>query len=142
MGITFPVCRGQDKDKMHNTGVLMSSNVALRPSLVRFDESGSAVFADGSTADVDAVLLCTGYYYDYPFLAGTERDNTTHTDGAFVDNLYMCVGTGVDGAAHWRVWLMCVLGHGGDWLATGVGGLLIGWYGGFANRQAVRATFH
>jgi hypothetical protein len=86
------VCRGQDKDKMHNTGVLMNSNVALRPSLVRFDESGSAVFADGSTADVDAVLLCTGYYYDYPFLAGTERDNTTHTDGAFVDNLFMYVG--------------------------------------------------
>ena len=36
----------------------------------------------------DAVVFCTGYYYDFPFLKGTPHDRTAHTNGAYVDHLY------------------------------------------------------
>lgn len=38
-----------------------------RQGLTRF-EGNTAVFADGSTKDVDALIFCTGYRHKYPFL--------------------------------------------------------------------------
>src|SRR5690606_24797443 len=38
-----------------------------RPLLVRV-EGNTAHFADGSSKDVDAIILCTGYQHHFPFL--------------------------------------------------------------------------
>lgn len=44
-------------------------DIAPKPDVDRFD--GSTVwFVDGSSADVDLVLFCTGYLVDFPFLDG------------------------------------------------------------------------
>jgi thioredoxin reductase len=44
-----------------------SGGVAIRPALAGLEERG-AIFADGSRADSDAVILATGYSPDFPFL--------------------------------------------------------------------------
>jgi cation diffusion facilitator CzcD-associated flavoprotein CzcO len=44
-----------------------SGRVAIRPALAGLEERG-AIFADGSRADSDAVILATGYSPDFPFL--------------------------------------------------------------------------
>lgn len=41
--------------------------VVIRPAIAGLDERG-AIFADGSRADADAVILATGYAPDFPFL--------------------------------------------------------------------------
>jgi dimethylaniline monooxygenase (N-oxide forming) len=46
---------------------LSSGRVTMRPALVGLDESG-AVFADGTRADADAIVLATGYTHAFPFL--------------------------------------------------------------------------
>ena len=46
---------------------LQHGDLVAKPDLVRLTESG-AVFADGSTEDLDLVLLATGYQYLLPFL--------------------------------------------------------------------------
>ena len=35
-------------------------------------EGRTVYFKDGSTADFDAVLMCTGYQHSYPFLRYTD----------------------------------------------------------------------
>ena len=42
---------------------------------IRFITEGSrtVTFADGSSADIDMILWCTGYLYDYPFLHNTQQ---------------------------------------------------------------------
>lgn len=49
---------------------------ALLPAIERVDSGGSIVFVDGTAvSDIDVVLWCTGYLYDFPFL----REEATHT---------------------------------------------------------------
>ncbi|MFF5445233.1 flavin-containing monooxygenase [Streptomyces sp. NPDC012888] len=43
--------------------------VVPRPGIGRLD-GGRAVFTDGSAEEVDAVVFCTGYRMDFPFLPG------------------------------------------------------------------------
>jgi trimethylamine monooxygenase len=38
-----------------------------RPLVERFEDN-MAVFRDGSVAEVDVVIMCTGYLHSYPFL--------------------------------------------------------------------------
>jgi trimethylamine monooxygenase len=38
-----------------------------RPLVERFEDN-TAVFRDGSVAEVDVVIMCTGYLHSYPFL--------------------------------------------------------------------------
>ena len=50
-------------------GYKFPSNVEERPLLEEVD--GNVVkFKDGSTAEVDVIILCTGYKNDYSFLEG------------------------------------------------------------------------
>ncbi len=46
-----------------------------RPLLLGFD-GGTARFADGSSRDVDALILCTGYLHHFPFLEDSLRLKT------------------------------------------------------------------
>ena len=46
---------------------LSAGRVTLRPALVALEGSG-AVFADGTRADADAIVLATGYTHAFPFL--------------------------------------------------------------------------
>jgi dimethylaniline monooxygenase (N-oxide forming) / hypotaurine monooxygenase len=46
---------------------LSTGRVTMRPALVGVDEAG-AVFADGTRADADAIVLATGYTHAFPFL--------------------------------------------------------------------------
>ncbi|CAM9832618.1 unnamed protein product, partial [Discosporangium mesarthrocarpum] len=45
-------------------------NVWLRPALKRFEGRNGVCFVDGSCVEVDTVVWCTGYDYDFPFLEG------------------------------------------------------------------------
>lgn len=40
------------------------------------DRKGLVQFTDGSIVKVDVILWCTGYAYDYPFLASNTEDNS------------------------------------------------------------------
>ena len=46
---------------------IFNMKISERPLVQRF-EGRTAVFKDGSTAEVDVVLMCTGYLHSYPFL--------------------------------------------------------------------------
>lgn len=48
--------------------MLSSVGVQQTPSVVRVLEDGSFQFKDGSTAQAQALMLCTGYNFTYPFL--------------------------------------------------------------------------
>ena len=43
-------------------------NVSEQPAMRRIDANGNVVLADGNICKVDAVVFCTGYLYDMPFL--------------------------------------------------------------------------
>ncbi|GFO22647.1 flavin-containing monooxygenase [Plakobranchus ocellatus] len=56
----------------HNKAPLESRlphNVEERPGVRSLGPGSKVTFLDGSTADVDTVMFCTGYCYDYGFLA-------------------------------------------------------------------------
>ncbi|XP_047089143.1 flavin-containing monooxygenase FMO GS-OX-like 2 [Lolium rigidum] len=44
------------------------ANMWLHPTIERTEEDGSVVFQDGSRVKADAILHCTGYKYNFPFL--------------------------------------------------------------------------
>lgn len=48
-------------------GFTWPSQIQERPLVQKFD-GNTAHFKDGSTAEVDVVLMCTGYLHSYPFL--------------------------------------------------------------------------
>ncbi|XP_060084211.1 trimethylamine monooxygenase-like [Ylistrum balloti] len=51
------------------------NGIEERPPLTRVD--GSTIhFNDGTTADVDAIILCTGYLYNFPYLPDSLRLKT------------------------------------------------------------------
>ncbi|WP_253908029.1 hypothetical protein [Arthrobacter sp. H20] len=59
--------------------------VSERPLLTRFDGS-TGHFSDGTSAEFDAVILCTGYQHKFPFLP---TELALHTPNVlYPDNLY------------------------------------------------------
>ena len=60
-------------------------SLSERPLLTKLDGT-KATFKDGSTADVDAIVLCTGYKHHYPFLPDDLRlktHNCLYPDGLY-----------------------------------------------------------
>ena len=56
-------------------GFKWPANISERPLLVKVDGK-TVYFKDGSTAEVDSIILCTGYLYSYPFLKDDLRLKT------------------------------------------------------------------
>ena len=56
---------------------LWPENIREVPALVKVDEE-TAFFKDGSSADFDAIILCTGYKHHFPFLPDDLRLKTTN----------------------------------------------------------------
>ena len=54
-------------------------NITLKPSILRIQENGSILFSDATIVEVDMILWCTGYEYNYPFLDPTSDDIDTTT---------------------------------------------------------------
>ena len=52
---------------------IQRGQVKVRPNVVEFKSDGSCVFTDGSNQVFDAVVLCTGFTIDLPFLQGELR---------------------------------------------------------------------
>lgn len=65
-----------------------SADQIEKPRIVRFEvENRTVVFEDGSReADVDAILYCTGYFYNFPFLESLDPPITQ--TGERCQNLY------------------------------------------------------
>lgn len=61
--------------------------VEKRPTVERFDEN-MAYFRDGSSADIDVVIYCTGYHKNYPFLSDGLRLKSELPVPFYPDNLY------------------------------------------------------
>jgi len=61
------------------------SQIQERPLIQKFEDN-TAHFKDGSTAEVDAVIMCTGYLHSYPFLRENLRLISKNT--LYPPNLY------------------------------------------------------
>ncbi|XP_044980054.1 flavin-containing monooxygenase FMO GS-OX-like 4 [Hordeum vulgare subsp. vulgare] len=48
------------------------ANLWLHPMVDRAEEDGGVVFQDGSRVKADAIVHCTGYKYNFPFLDGDQ----------------------------------------------------------------------
>ncbi len=58
--------------KTNPTGMTWPKEITERPLLTKID--GKMVhFSDGSEAEVDVIILCTGYLYHYPFMEESLR---------------------------------------------------------------------
>ncbi|XP_060582515.1 trimethylamine monooxygenase-like [Ruditapes philippinarum] len=66
-------------------GFKWPKGIEERPLVQKFD-GNIAHFKDGSSAEIDAVLLCTGYKYSFPFMEDNLRLRSTLT--MFPDNTY------------------------------------------------------
>lgn len=58
-------------------------DIIQKPSIVRMTET-TAVFTDGTEAEVDSVIFCTGYKYSFPFL----QEGLINTENERVTPLY------------------------------------------------------
>merc|ERR1712080_140704 len=63
-GAKHVICTWRTKPMGYN----WPSTIEERPLLTNID-GNTISFRDGSTAEVDAILLCTGYLHAYPFLS-------------------------------------------------------------------------
>ncbi|MDQ2741221.1 MAG: hypothetical protein M3Z66_02830, partial [Chloroflexota bacterium] len=61
---------------------IISGDIRAHPYIVRF-EGGEAVFVDGSRERPDAVIFCTGYDLDFPFLSPVLRPWTEAGGGLY-----------------------------------------------------------
>ena len=71
--------------------------ISEKPLIQRF-EGKTCHFKDGSTADVDAVIMCTGYLHSYPYLEDNLRLRSPNN--FYPNNLYkgtIWMGTNGDG---------------------------------------------
>ena len=73
-------------------GFKWPANISERPLLTKVD--GNTVhFKDGSTAEVDAIILCTGYLYSYSFLKDDslrlKTANVMYPDGLYKNTLWI-----------------------------------------------------
>lgn len=50
-------------------GTRLPSNVLAYPTPIRFENDGTLSFPDGTNIEIDVFMFCTGYHYDFPFLA-------------------------------------------------------------------------
>jgi thioredoxin reductase len=67
----------------HKPGLLkLKSKDIMQVSGAAGGQKGSVQFADGTIANVDVLLWCTGYAYDYPFLRGTQSNLLAEDDDA------------------------------------------------------------
>ncbi|KAF6152992.1 hypothetical protein GIB67_021597 [Kingdonia uniflora] len=64
---------------------LDNKNIWLHPMIERALDDGTVIFGNESSADVDAILHCTGYKYHFPFL---ETSNIVNVDDNCVGPLY------------------------------------------------------
>ncbi len=53
-------------------GLKWPKEITERPLLTKIEDK-MVHFPDGSTAEVDAIILCTGYLYHYPFMEESLR---------------------------------------------------------------------
>ncbi|RUS81445.1 hypothetical protein EGW08_010785 [Elysia chlorotica] len=56
----------------------LPDNVEQKPGIERLDAPATVTFSDGTSVHADSLMLCTGYHYDYSFLApecGVEVDD-------------------------------------------------------------------
>ncbi|WOE33073.1 MULTISPECIES: NAD(P)/FAD-dependent oxidoreductase [unclassified Acinetobacter] len=58
-------------------GYQWPDNWSERPQLIRVDRT-HAYFIDGSTAQIDAIILCTGYLHSFPFMQEELRLKTNN----------------------------------------------------------------
>lgn len=72
------------------------ANIAEVPLLQKVESvvgqsgrGGTATFADGSTRHVDAIILCTGYMYHFPFLSDELRLNPHDVDGQPANKIWI-----------------------------------------------------
>ncbi|XP_060079337.1 dimethylaniline monooxygenase [N-oxide-forming] 2-like [Ylistrum balloti] len=72
---------GHRKDKMQ---IKLPANVSERPDVSHLDVGNKVVFLDGSETEVDSIIFCTGYSYDFPFLA----DDTIQVKDERIKPLY------------------------------------------------------
>ena len=61
--------------KSRPIGLPWPETIEERPLVERFD-GNTALFKDGTTAEVDVVVMCTGYLHSYPFLRFFLTDNS------------------------------------------------------------------
>ncbi|KAL4230829.1 hypothetical protein ACF0H5_011203 [Mactra antiquata] len=72
-------------------GFKWPEGIEERPLVQRFD-SNSAYFKDGTSAEVDAVILCTGYLYTFPFMDENLRLKCTlsvYPEGLYKGSLWL-----------------------------------------------------
>ncbi|WP_349827854.1 NAD(P)/FAD-dependent oxidoreductase [Brevibacterium litoralis] len=79
-------------------GYAWPETVEERPLLTRM-EGRTAYFADGTSKEFDAVVLCTGYIHSFPFMSHDIRLNTTGT--LYVDHLYKGVTLAANPKVHY-----------------------------------------
>ncbi|KAH3735377.1 hypothetical protein DPMN_041904 [Dreissena polymorpha] len=61
--------------RQHPVNFKGTRSIEERPLLQRIDNN-TIHFKDGTSADVDAIILCTGYLYHYPYLKGGLKFDT------------------------------------------------------------------
>jgi dimethylaniline monooxygenase (N-oxide forming) len=65
---------------------ILDWSLEVRSSISRFEGTNTVVFDDGTRADVDAIVWCTGYQPELPFLDEAFRDaGTGQSSGGFFD---------------------------------------------------------
>ncbi|XP_037426923.1 flavin-containing monooxygenase FMO GS-OX-like 4 isoform X1 [Triticum dicoccoides] len=75
--------------EMESTTAHAIANLWLHPMIHRAEEDGSMVFQDGSRVRADAIVHCTGYKYNFPFLGDDDGgDSVITVDDNRVDPLY------------------------------------------------------
>ncbi|KAG5187668.1 hypothetical protein JKP88DRAFT_353660 [Tribonema minus] len=66
----------------------LHGNIARHPGVEKFTGDKGVLFTDGTTADVDTVVLCTGYEYNFPFLEQVKEELPLRWDNKAVSPLY------------------------------------------------------
>ena len=72
-------------------GFKWPDTISEKPLIQRFDGK-TCHFKDGSTTDVDAVIMCTGYLHSYPFLEDSLRlrsDNSFYPNNLYKGTIWM-----------------------------------------------------
>ncbi|XP_069131059.1 trimethylamine monooxygenase-like [Argopecten irradians] len=75
-------------------GFKWPKGIEERPLLTNID-GNKIYFKDGTTADVDTIILCTGYLYHFPYLSDNLRLKTNlrlYPDGLYKGTLWMTAG--------------------------------------------------
>lgn len=74
------------KPDAHLWNAIKFPEKCIRKGEIREFHENSVTFTDGSTEEIDAVIFCTGYRHDFPFM--DPELNTFSRNRWFVDNLY------------------------------------------------------